>query len=247
MAYIAKLPVRHRVNYPKQNNPKGFATHHTGGIDSDPLADTSHHTAEGVRRWHLTKTETKSSWDDIGYHVIFEKESEQYPDGRVVLGRPFDHHGAHVQARNFDSIGGCFAGNFDATLPTEKQIENFVAFYCGIPQNVYIFSNNKKNETEKYKMKKNLLTLYPHITPDTFFPHRKFAVKTCHGELLSDTFFADILQEALEKDNSETPDAINDNSLVQCRAIIEEKKEEIKQLNSLVGLLIQFIKNFFNA
>ena len=59
------------------NTPQYIFVHHTGGTDKDPFADTSHHTFEGVKNYHLSL-----GWQDIGYHYFIEK------DGTVHTGRP---------------------------------------------------------------------------------------------------------------------------------------------------------------
>ena len=92
------------------NNPTKIIVHHTGGTDKYPLADTSHHTFEQVRQWHLSK-----GWDDIGYHWFIDNK------GKVSKGRNEAMHGAHCKGHNITSIGVCLAGNFDATHPTKAQ------------------------------------------------------------------------------------------------------------------------------
>ena len=92
------------------NKPDKIIVHHTGGTDRYPLMDTSHHTAEQVRQWHLSK-----GWDDIGYHWFIEK------GGEIQAGRDEKMHGAHTRGHNTKSIGICLAGNFDATMPTQAQ------------------------------------------------------------------------------------------------------------------------------
>lgn len=100
------------------NKPEMLIVHHSGGTDANPLADTSHHTIEQVRAWHLAK-----GWDDIGYNWFIEK------DGKVKKGRDEKIQGAHTVGYNTKSIGVCFAGNFDATYPTKEQEEGFKFFY----------------------------------------------------------------------------------------------------------------------
>jgi len=94
----------------QDNFPEFIIVHHTGGTDADPLADTSHHTFEIVKEWHLHK-----GWEDIGYHYFIEK------DGKLTAGRKETYHGAHTVGYNEKSIGICLAGNFDQTMPTEAQ------------------------------------------------------------------------------------------------------------------------------
>lgn len=93
------------------NFPKYILVHHTGGTNNDPMADTSHHTVDTVRDWHVNGR----GWDDIGYHWFIEK------DGAVRQGRAEHLSGAHAIGYNSNSIGICLAGNFDATLPTKAQ------------------------------------------------------------------------------------------------------------------------------
>ncbi len=59
---------RKTKDLPKVNNPEKIILHHTGGTNANPLADTSHHTAEIVENWHLAK-----GWLGIGYHFFIEK------------------------------------------------------------------------------------------------------------------------------------------------------------------------------
>ena len=87
--------------------------HHTGGTDSNPLADTSSHTASMIDFYHKSK-----GWDGIGYNWFIEK------DGRIVKGRDETKVGAHTKGYNDKSIGVCLAGNFDLTTPTKEQTES---------------------------------------------------------------------------------------------------------------------------
>lgn len=107
------------------NKPEWIIVHHTGGTDSDPLADTSHHTAEIVDEWHKSL-----GWDGIGYHYFIEK------DGTLKSGRPENVKGAHAIGYNDKSVGICLAGNFDATLPTVMQ-EKTLADLLKVMQNRY--------------------------------------------------------------------------------------------------------------
>lgn len=92
------------------NNPTKIVVHHTGGTDSNPLADTSHHTFEMIDALHK-----KNGWGGIGYHYFISK------DGTIKQGRQDKEEGAHTIGQNKTSIGICLAGNFDATLPTPEQ------------------------------------------------------------------------------------------------------------------------------
>src|SRR3990167_909792 len=89
---------------PQNNYPEYLIIHHTGGTSKpkDDLADTSHHTANGIEAGHL-----KLNWQGIGYHYVIHK------DGEMWRGRPEHINGAHTkeQDMNTKSIGICLAGN----------------------------------------------------------------------------------------------------------------------------------------
>lgn len=94
------------------NVPEYLIVHHTGGTQTNPLADTSHHTFKIVDEYHKSL-----GWEGIGYHYFIEK------DGTLKRGREDNYHGAHTKGMNEKSLGICLSGNFDLTLPTEAQIE----------------------------------------------------------------------------------------------------------------------------
>jgi hypothetical protein len=62
----------------------------------------------------------EAPWKDVGYHFGVENVKDDY---LVMQGRPLDMRGAHVGDGGFNqkSIGICLVGNFDKTLPPEKQ------------------------------------------------------------------------------------------------------------------------------
>ena len=95
---------------PKDNFPEYIICHHSGGTNANPLADTSHHTAQIMETQHLA-----NGWEGLGYQYVIHK------NGDIWRGRPEDYRGAHTINYNTKSIGICLAGNFDATLPTEEQ------------------------------------------------------------------------------------------------------------------------------
>jgi len=113
------------------NKPKYLIVHHTGGTSADPLADTSHHTFEMVKQYHLSL-----GWEDIGYHYFIDKT------GKVTAGRAENYHGAHTKGYNQKSIGICLAGNFDATLPTKEQ-EKALKILLQELQEKYIFTTDE--------------------------------------------------------------------------------------------------------
>lgn len=96
----------------QDNFPEYIIVHHTGGTQTDPLADTSHHTYEMVDEYHKSL-----GWEGFGYHYFIDKS------GALKAGRAENYHGAHTKGYNEKSIGICLAGNFDQTMPTEAQIK----------------------------------------------------------------------------------------------------------------------------
>lgn len=97
-------------NSTQDNFPEWIIVHHSGGTDKNPLEDTSHHTAQIMETYHISK-----GWEGLGYQYVIHK------DGAIWAGRPEHYHGAHTVDYNRKSIGICLAGNFDATLPTKEQ------------------------------------------------------------------------------------------------------------------------------
>lgn len=122
-----------------------------------------HHTVRDVNNWH------KERWPGFtsrsGYHVGYHFVIEW--DGTVTNTRQFDEEGAHTLGMNKSSIGVCFMGNFDNHLPSPNQVKAWKKLY------------------------KTILTLYPDIPTK---PHRYYAsYKSCHGNLLNDTYFKDLV------------------------------------------------------
>lgn len=146
------------------NVPAWLIIHHTGGSDTKPLADTSHHTFDMVNNDHKARGFPKSSLGfHIGYHYFIDK------NGGITQGRLEKDIGAHTIGYNDKSIGICLAGNFDATLPTEAQINALRAIL--------------KAKMESYGFGR-----------DKIVPHRKFASKTCYGNKLPDSWAADLVE-----------------------------------------------------
>lgn len=141
------------------NYPTVVITHHTGGTDANPLADSSFATVKDVDSWHRVRwPDFKSSLGYfVGYHYFISK------DGTITQTRRNNEEGAHVIGMNTKSIGVCFAGNFDLTMPTDAQLLSW------------------------YQLYGQLLKEYPNIPTR---PHRAYATKTCHGKRLDDNYFA---------------------------------------------------------
>lgn len=129
------------------NVPEYIIVHHTGGSETDPLADTSHHTFEIVKQYHLSL-----GWEDIGYHWFIEK------DGGVREGRDEDYHGAHTKGMNTRSIGICLAGNFDLTLPTKAQAGSLTGLLIAL--------------TEKYNIPMENILPHRHFANKTCYGRR---------------------------------------------------------------------------
>lgn len=64
-----------------------------------------------IRAWHRA-----NGWSDIGYHYVIRR------DGRVEVGRPENHPGAHTKGLNTCSIGICFSGHGDLQPLTPQQV-----------------------------------------------------------------------------------------------------------------------------
>lgn len=234
-----QVPVRHTQFIP-DNNPIEIIGHHSGGTDTDPLADTSHHTADIVRAWHLQK-----GWEDVGYHIITEKESREHPDGRLVLGRPFNFHGAHCFGMNTKSIGWMVTGNFDRNdIPSEKQQKLMREFYAGNLKKVWVFNVSGRLQEIDNPIK-NLLSLYPNLTPDKVFPHRKYQNKTCFGMNLKSTFFADVFRQAIEENQGNVPAQCADVEVF--KAQIEAQRRQMEAQESTIVLLIKYIRDLVNG
>jgi len=100
-----------------------------------------------------------------------------HKNGDIWRGRPEHIQGAHALGQNSVSIGICLSGNFDATLPTKEQ------------------------ENALIKLITEIRGRYP-VIGDKIFPHRKYAVKSCFGRKLSDTWALDLMKQkpTLNKD-----------------------------------------------
>jgi len=55
-----------------------------------------------IRKWHKAR-----GWKDIGYNAVIRRS------GRIEIGRPLDHRGAHVAGFNSVSCGVCMIGGVD--------------------------------------------------------------------------------------------------------------------------------------
>ena len=145
------------------NKPEYLIVHHTGGTDKDPLADTSHHTFAIVDEYHKSL-----GWGKIGYHYFIDKT------GLLTQGRADAEEGAHTIGYNTKSLGICLAGNFDATLPTEVQINTLKVLLIKLA-NAYV------------------------IPLEKIVPHRFAQSKTCYGKLLADNWARKLITDKNKK------------------------------------------------
>lgn len=146
------------------NNPNKIITH--------TAVSSKAQTTEDVDLWHkprwagFTSTQFKNKRGEfyhVGYHFVI------HWDGTWVQTRGLTEEGAHCIGANRSSIGVCFMGNGDLHEPSERQLHAW--------QEIYDYITSR----------------YPNITTQDIYPHRKYANKTCHGSLLSDTYYADRL------------------------------------------------------
>ncbi len=145
------------------NVPGYIICHHSGGTDANPLADSSSYTVEQCNLDHQRRFNFKSTlgWY-VGYQYFIDK------GGKVTQCRADNEEGAHTIGMNLKSIGICLAGNFDATLPTQAQVDALKDLLG------------------------RLVALYS-IPTAKVVPHRTFAKKTCYGRKLSDTWAASLV------------------------------------------------------
>lgn len=146
--------------------PTKIIIHHSGGTDTDPMADSSNYTVAMCNRDHKARFNFISSlgWY-VGYQYIIEK------DGAVTQCRKDTEEGAHTVGYNKGSIGVMLSGNFDATLPTDAQKKALTLLL--------------KNKMKEWG-----------ISKENIVPHRTFAAKTCYGKLLADDWGRKLVEDA---------------------------------------------------
>lgn len=62
-----------------------------------------------IRQWHLER-----GWSDIGYNAVIRL------DGRIEIGRPLDHRGAHVKGFNDCALGIVIVGRDEQDITFEQ-------------------------------------------------------------------------------------------------------------------------------
>ena len=143
---------------------KYLIIHHAGGTDLAPLADSSNYTLTQCNNDHKARFNMLSSLGHYcGYTYFIDKA------GVVTQTRKDGEEGAHTIGHNFDSIGVCLAGNFDAFLPTAAQIISL-----------------------KELMKRKVAEF--NIPLENIVPHRHFAKKSCYGNKLADDWARNLIR-----------------------------------------------------
>lgn len=135
------------------NNPTHIVVHHTA-VSYDKNPDQF----DATNNYHRSKNFPISSLGFYnGYHYEIAK------DGTVRQARLHTDVGAHCyqEEMNYRSIGVCLDGNFDAELPTDKQMESLSTLIERLQDELHIEDSNVN-------------------------PHRAYAPKTCWGNLLPD-------------------------------------------------------------
>lgn len=83
--------------------------------------------------------------------------------GKIVQCRDHNEEGIHCKGQNFSSIGVCFMGNFSEHMPSKAQEKAWLKLYSRLGTHLPVH------------------------------PHRTYANKECHGKLLSDTYWTDLV------------------------------------------------------
>ena len=142
--------------------PQRIIWHHSA------VKSTSHQLAT-INAYHKTRQFPVSSLGYfVGYHYLIE------PDGQVVMCRKETEIGAHDAGENINSLGICFAGNFDYTPPSVGQ------------------------EIAGARLIKEIRSRWP-IPLTRVEPHRWDDLTNCPGLLLPDNW---LLQKYLEREGS---------------------------------------------
>lgn len=139
--------------------PKRIIWHHTGdSFNGQQL--------EKVDAYHkgLGFPQSSKGWY-VGYHWFIEKS------GAYIQTRRDDEIGAHTKGLNNESIGVCFAGNFDEEEPTQNQIWAAEALILDLL--------NQHN-----------------LTFNAIQPHRWHRDTDCPGKLLDDYWLTKVAMKA---------------------------------------------------
>jgi len=191
----------------RQVDLRGLAAHLQGVRVSRPMRwVVQHHswsptaaqchgisTVRGIRRYHMGVR----GWSDNGYHLLIA------PLGGIYLARPLRRSGGHCIARNHDSVGVCFIGNYDRGHDAPPQR------WPGYPQLVSAVA---------------LICARFGIPPERIMPHSHYDPKTCPGSGFSMGEFRRAVRAAMANEIGGKPVRIvilPDNELVDCKARVE--------------------------
>lgn len=110
-----------------------------------------------IRKYHVQTL----GWKDIGYHAGVELiESGGERGHEILFGRSWFLPGAHTKGQNHNSLGLCFVGNYDVSIPDFGLLKKGALI---IAHWMALFS----------------------IPSYLIYPHRAFAQKTCPGKLFN--------------------------------------------------------------
>lgn len=150
MVVINKVSLEFNEKLQPLENINNIIIHHTHNPDL---------TVESTHKLHIERF----GWAGIGYNYFIENTGEIF-EGRGM------YVGAHAKGYNKYSIGIAMAGNFDVTVPTEKQIKALI------------------------KLTTELMKKYD-IEANKVLGHRELpqVEKTCPGELFNMDEFREVL------------------------------------------------------
>ncbi len=138
-----------------------------------------------------------------GYHIFIE------PNGAEFRYREDWEEGAHCIGQNLNSLGVCFAGNGDIEFPTSEQNKTLA------------------ERIKKWQAQYGIPNDAVHIVP-----HRKFANKSCYGNLLSNDW-AYLLANPAEPDPADAEKAAKIEKMVK---LVDLLKELILKLTIFLNL-----------
>lgn len=118
------------------------------------------------KRWGGYAKSRRTEAPYAGYTLILEW------DGTEVQCRDFDEETIAAKGQNLNTIHVGFVGNFNEHEPSAAQ-----------------------RQTWKHSTWPKIKKAFPDIDVSEIYPHRKYSATDCHGTLLSDTYWRDVLDE----------------------------------------------------
>lgn len=199
-----------------QNNPTEIITHHSNGTVVSRCEPTKHHNVLIVddahrERWPGFTSSVFRRFDNgqayhCGYHFVIYKGAQGW---RYIQTRAIWEEGAHCIGRNTNSIGVLFVGNYDRC--SGEMIEDDA---IAVWRNVYEIINQQVADIYKRE-----------IPVTNVYPHRRYAQKSCHGDALPDSFFANAIAGESQ---------------------VEQLREQISTLQKLVEALSALVVQLVN-